>query len=194
MHPVNSRQSTVDNQHSTINNQSAINNQQSTINPQSAFRNPQFTMYSTTLFLHSWIRWFAIIAVVGTTFAAVMGRVQSENSPADRWGLFAMTALDVQLLLGLLLYLVVSPNMAEIRAHFGEAMRTPQLRFWAVEHLSAMLGAVILAHVGRVLARKAATPQKKRARLIVCFGAATILIILGTPWPGMPAGRPLFRV
>jgi E3 ubiquitin-protein ligase DOA10 len=44
-----------------------------------------------------------------------------------------------------------------------------------------------------VLARKAATPAAKRTRLIICFGLATVLIILGTPWPGTPAGRVLFR-
>jgi hypothetical protein len=57
-----------------------------------------------------------------------------------------------------------------------------------------MLAAVVLAHVGRVLARKAATPGAKRTRLMVCFGLSTLLMIAGTPWPGMPAGRPLFRI
>ena len=57
-----------------------------------------------------------------------------------------------------------------------------------------MLAALVLVHVGRVLARKARTPGAKRARLLVCFGLATVLMILGTPWPGTPAGRPLFRL
>jgi hypothetical protein len=147
-------------------------------------------MYSIVLSLHSWIRWLALVGAVGTTLAAVMNRERT----ADGWGLVAMIGLDLQLLLGLLLYLVVSPNMAELRAHFGEAMQNAQLRFWAVEHLTAMLAAVVLAHVGRVLARRAATPGAKRARLMVCFGLATILIIIGMPWPGLPYGRPLFRV
>ena len=56
-----------------------------------------------------------------------------------------------------------------------------------------MFGAIALAHVGRVLARKALTTASKRTRLIVCFGMATALIILGMPWPGRPGGRPLFR-
>ena len=84
--------------------------------------------------------------------------------------------------------------MAAIRAHFGEAMQNPQLRFWAVEHITAMFVAVVLAHVGRVLARKAKTPAAKRTRLLVCFGIATLAMLLGTPWPGMAAGRPLFRL
>ena len=31
-------------------------------------------------------------------------------------------------------------------------------------------------------------------RLLVCFGLAVLLIIGGMPWPGMPNGRPLFRM
>ena len=151
-------------------------------------------MYTTVLLIHSWLRWIALIAAVGATLAAVRGKVAGSHSLADRWGLAAMMALDIQLLLGLLLYLVVSPNMQEIRAHFGEAMKHPQLRFWAVEHVAAMVAAVVLVHVGRVLARTAATPAAKRTRLIICFGIATLLMMLGTPWPGMPAGRPLFRL
>ena len=57
-----------------------------------------------------------------------------------------------------------------------------------------MLAAVIAVHVGRVLARKARTPESKRTRQIVCFGLATVAMIAATPWPGMPNGRPLFRV
>jgi hypothetical protein len=151
-------------------------------------------MYTIALILHSWIRWFALVAVFGVVLAAIRGKVEGGQSVADRWGVFAIMALDLQMLLGLLLYLVVSPNMAEIRAHFGEAMRNPQLRFWAVEHLTAMVVAVVVAHVGRVLARNARTPAAKRTRLLICFGVALVAMLLGTPWPGMPAGRPLFRL
>src|SRR5581483_6615453 len=90
------------------------------------------------------------------------------------------------------IYFVVSPNMAEIRAHFGEAMQNGQLRFWAVEHVTAMLVAIVLAHVGRAMARNA-PPEKTRARLLVTFGIATLLLFVGMPWPGMRYGRPLFR-
>ncbi len=100
---------------------------------------------------------------------------------------------DALLLLGLLLYFVLSPNTKVIMENFGAAMKDPALRFWAVEHIGAMMGAVVLAHAGRVLARKAATTELKRRRLIACFGLATILIMIGMPWPGRPGGRPLFR-
>jgi hypothetical protein len=73
-------------------------------------------------------------------------------------------------------------------------MRDPVARFWAVEHVTTMILAVAIAHVGRVLARRAKTARAQRLRSAVCFGLATILMIAGTPWPGFRAGRPLFRV
>src|SRR5471032_1787672 len=150
-------------------------------------------MYSTVLDLHSWIRWIALVAAVGTTLAALRGKVEGPTSLADRWGMVAMMVLDTQLLLGLLLYFVISPNMKAILANFGGAMKDPALRFWAVEHTTAMFAAIAFAHIGRVLARKATTTASKRTRLLVCFGITTLLIIVGMPWPGRPGGRVLLR-
>jgi heme A synthase len=150
-------------------------------------------MYTAVLTIHSWLRWIAILAGMGATLAVLRNRAQSDDSVADRWGLVLMMALDTQMLLGLILYLALSPFTAQAMQDFGAAMRTPQLRFWAVEHISTMMLAVILAHVGRVLGRKAKTPSAKRMRLLVCFGLSTLLMLVGTPWPGMTNGRPLFR-
>src|SRR5581483_881284 len=98
------------------------------------------------------------------------------SSRADTWGLILMITLDIQLLLGLCLYFFVSPTMASIRANFGASMKDPAARFWAVEHITMMLGAVIVTHVGRVLARKTANADAKRMKLFVCFGIATALM------------------
>ena len=150
-------------------------------------------MYSAVLLLHSWLRWLALIGGVGATFAA-LGKGTGALQHAERWGLIFMIALDVQMLLGLLLYGFLSPFTAVAMDDFGGAMRNPALRFWAVEHLAMMLGAVILVHVGRVLARKATDGDKKRKRLLVCFGIAVLLMLAGIPWPGMADSRPLFRI
>ncbi len=147
-------------------------------------------MYTTFLTMHAWVRWVALVAGVGATIWAL----RRDEGRADAWGLVLTIALDVQLILGVLLYFVVSPNMLVVRDHFGEAMRTPGLRFWAVEHAAAMLLAVVLAHVGRVLGRKATSLQAKRSRQLIGYGLATLLMVVGMPWPGRPGGRPLFRI
>lgn len=150
-------------------------------------------MYIFVLAVHSWVRWIALVAGFGATLAAMRDASPTPNSRADRWGLFLMMALDIQLLLGLLLYLGLSPYTAAARTNFGDAARDPQLRFWAVDHVAAMFLAVILVHAARVLARTAKTPESRRARLLVCFGLATFAMLFGMPWPGLPNGRPLFR-
>src|SRR5437879_1093168 len=113
-------------------------------------------MYTLVLGLHSWLRWAALVAGVAATFTSFSDRAGSTGgSRAGMWGLVLMPRLARQMLLGLLLYLVLSPCTAEAMRDFGAAMKSPGLRFSAVELLSLMLVAVVLAHVGRVMARKA---------------------------------------
>jgi hypothetical protein len=148
-------------------------------------------MFSIVLTLHSWLRWLAIAA----GFGAIVGAASAAGTPrSEKTGLLFMIAMDLQMLIGLLLYAFLSPNTAAAFGDFGAAMGDPVARFWAVEHTTMMIGAVALAHVGRVLARKAPTPAAKRTRLLICFGLSMALLLLGTPWPGLRAGRPLFRV
>jgi hypothetical protein len=105
-----------------------------------------------------------------------------------------MIAMDLQLLIGLLLYGFLSPVTSAMFGDFGAAMREPVARFWAVEHPTMMVAAVVLAHLGRVLGRKAKTPAARRTRQLVCFGLSTVLMLVAIPWPGMRAGRALFRL
>jgi hypothetical protein len=135
-------------------------------------------MYTTILVLHSWLRWLALGAGLAATISVARDKTAP---PSDRLGTILISTLDLQLLLGLALYFAVSPTM------------DPIARFWAVEHITTMFGAVIAGHVGRVLARKTADPNSRRMKLLICYGIATVLMFLAVPWPGMRAGRPLFR-
>jgi hypothetical protein len=130
-------------------------------------------MYPVVLILHSWLRWLALGAGVGATAAAGNG----SPARAEGLGLLLMMTLDIQMLLGVLLYGVLSPAQGS----------------WAVGHVGIMVTAVVAVHAGRVMARKAGTPDAKRTRMLVAFGAATLMMLLGIPWPGLAGGRPLFR-
>ena len=143
-------------------------------------------MHDFVLLLHSWVRWAAII---GGVIATVTAFGAGTNNKDNRWSLIFTIALDVQFLLGILLLLTSSAF-----ANMGETMRDATARFYAVEHPTLMVVAIVLAHVGRVLARKAATPAAARTRSIIFFGLATLLLLVGTPWPGTHDSRPLFRL
>jgi hypothetical protein len=102
-------------------------------------------------------------------------------------------ALDVQFLVGLILYLWASPFTTAAFLDLGAAMRNAPLRFFVVEHLFGMVAALGLAHVGRVRLRRAADSAQRHKTALIFFGLALVIILVSIPWPGMPAGRPLFR-
>jgi hypothetical protein len=153
-------------------------------------------VYSLTLILHSWGRWVVLALLLAATIRAIRGRSAGRTwTPADRQAnMLAVMSLDVQMLLGLLLYVFLSPFTTDAFKDLGAAMRTPSLRYWAVEHVTLMLGALILAHVGNVLVRKATTDSSRHLRGAIFFGLALVLTLIGTPWPGLANGRELFRI
>lgn len=146
-------------------------------------------MYSVVLFVHSWLRWVALVAGAG----AVVTLARNDLSRAERWGLVLLITVDVQLLLGLTLYFALSPFTTAALKNMSAAMANPPLRFFAVDHAATMILAVVAVHVGRVLGRKAILPSTKRRRLLAAFTVALLLMLVGIPWPGLPSGRPLFR-
>lgn len=152
-------------------------------------------MYSAVLILHSWLRWAVLLLAVLVIWRAWTGlNARRLWEPADRRGLLFFTiAIDLQTLLGLILYIGISPVTALAFQNLAVAMRNGAVRFFVVEHAIGMLVAVALAHVGSVKVRKAADAHAKH-RLALTFVALTLVVIaLSIPWPGMPAGRPLFR-
>ena len=141
-------------------------------------------MYGIVLLIHSWLRWGVLAAGV-----AAVARGGAHGSSTGRW--FTIL-LDVQMLIGLLLYFVLSPFTTSALGDFGAAMKSPQLRFFAVEHVFGMVIGIALAHIGAAKIKKA--PAERRAKLAMIFyGLALVAILASIPWPGMTAGRPLFR-
>lgn len=141
-------------------------------------------MYGLVLTIHSLLRW----AVLAAGLAAV-ARGGVRDSSSGKW---FVILLDIQMLLGLLLYFVLSPFTKAALGDFGGAMGNPQLRFFAVEHAFGMIIGLVLAHVGSVKIRKA-SPERRGKLAMIFYGLALVAILVSIPWPGMPAGRPLFR-
>ncbi len=92
-----------------------------------------------------------------------------------------------------MLYFGLSPFTKEAMVNIAAAMRSPALRFWAVEHAGGMFLAVLLVRAGRVLAANSKTPRSARNRRLACFALATLVMAASIPWPGLTNGRPLFR-
>lgn len=105
-----------------------------------------------------------------------------------------MLVVDLQLLLGLVLYFGLSPFTKQALTNIGGAMSNSALRFWAIEHAVGMVAAVVLVRMGRVMSANAKSPTSARNRRLICFALATVLMLASIPWPGLSNGRPLFRI
>lgn len=148
-------------------------------------------MYPILLVVHSLLRW-AVLAAGGAALLRALGSKRAWSAADDRAGFWFVMAMDLQFLLGLLLYAGVSPMTRVVFADFGAAMGNSMLRFWAVEHLFGMVVALALVHIGRVRIRKA-DPVRRRRLALIFYGLALAVILASIPWPGTPAGRPLLR-
>lgn len=141
-------------------------------------------LYSVSLTIHSILRWLIVLAALLAIIRAVNGLsfkrgwTQTDN----RVGLWFTLFMDIQLLLGILLYFFLSPTTQIALQNFGAAMGDSTLRFFAVEHTLIMLVAVIVAHIGRGMVRKAGTDAAKHRRTLIWFGLAILLVLAGIPW------------
>lgn len=152
-------------------------------------------MYPLILGIHSILRWLVLAAGFAAFARAVSAsRAGRDWTPGDeRAGFWFTLAVDVQFLIGLALYAGLSPLTRLAFDDFGAAMGNTVMRFWAVEHIFGMTMGLALVHVGRVRIRKLSDAQRRHKLAAVFFGLALLAILLTIPWPGMPAGRPLFR-
>ncbi len=146
-------------------------------------------MYATILAFHNILRWVVLIGGLLAIGSALLGwqRKKTWTAVDSQFGLIFTIGMDVQLLLGLLLYFVLSPITQHAFANFAQVMRNANDRFFAVEHISIMVIAVVLAHVGRARSKKATTDVGKHKTAAIFFILALVAVLAGIPWQ-----RPLF--
>ena len=145
-------------------------------------------MLAIVLFLHSIVRWAVLLAAGWGTLAAFQG-VGSGRSWTRRArvpGVVLAAVADVQLLLGLSLWLWLSPHAitAGARSHY-----------FTYAHPLAGIGVVVLAHMGSVLVRRKLDDAARWRTAGRFYGAALALALLAMPWPFLgTVGRSLLPV
>jgi undecaprenyl pyrophosphate phosphatase UppP len=139
--------------------------------------------YIPLLHLHSTLRYAVLILLIIAIAKALAGWLgRKEFTKADnKIGVILLALTHTQLLLGIILYFF-SPTVEVALANMAEAMKDPNLRFWAVEHTVGMLIAVVCVTLGRILSKKATDPKFKHRRAAVWFSVAFAIIIYMIPW------------
>jgi hypothetical protein len=150
-------------------------------------------VYAIVLFVHSYLRWAVLAAalvVLARTFSGSRAARSWERAD-ERWHAALVGLVDLQFLLGVTLYAFLSPITAAFFASPGR-MKDSVLRFFGVEHITVMVLALALFHVGRSRSKKA--PAERRHQVVWRWTlGALILTLAGIPWPFFPAGRPVLR-
>ncbi|MFA5837883.1 MAG: hypothetical protein WC837_13100 [Bellilinea sp.] len=145
--------------------------------------------------LHNLTRWgiviLGLIAII-RAFSGWLGK--KEYTPADnRAGILYTIAFDIQFLLGIILYFSKG-WFGVLTADFNVAISAVQTRFFAIDHLVLMLAALILAHVGRSLARKVSDAARKHRSIAIWYALSFTLMLTAVPWPFTATVRPWLRL
>lgn len=134
----------------------------------------------TLVHAHSGLRWVVLILLLAAIFKSFKGYTgKKEYTAGDKKiYLFALISFHIQYLIGFILYFT-SPKVAFMEGF----MKSPTLRFFAVEHIFGMTLAMVLITVGYSKSKKLAESAGKHRKIFV-FYLLTLLAVLATiPWP-----------
>lgn len=151
-------------------------------------------LYSLFLGLHSWVRWILVLSALLIVMRSIYGLLKNtdQNQIDTRLGVTLFWALNIQFVIGLVLYLFFSPYVQIALNDFSAAMSDASLRFFLIEHPLAMILAIGAGHAGLKRAGKASASRDKHKTTLKWIGACLLFIIVGIPWPFLPYGRALF--
>ena len=152
--------------------------------------------YLISLYLHSWNRWLILIFGLLTLWYAWSGSRESAAFPgkAKPFNIIFISSLHLQLLIGLLLYFVLSPITTLALKDFGAAMKDASVRYWVMEHSLMNVIAIALAQTGSILAKKKATPRLAHRTMFIWSLIAFLIILLMIPMGIMGPERPWFKM
>ena len=141
-------------------------------------------MFQGILHIHNMLRWLLLASLVFSISMAIIGWLGNRKwTKTDNIsGIILIILSDIQLVIGLLLYFFFSTITKTALSDFGTAMKNDGLRFFAVEHFTMMLIAVILLHIGRTKSKNAQADKRKHILSLIFYGIACILIVIAIPW------------
>jgi hypothetical protein len=131
--------------------------------------------YSFFLHLHSGFRYIVLLLVllaIIRAWADWLGK-KSYSEGNRKLNLFAMISLHTQLLIGLVLYFLSSHVQFN-----SETMKNSDIRYWTVEHLTAMIIAIILVTIGHSKSKKITLPEGKHKTIAIYYTLALLIIVV----------------
>jgi hypothetical protein len=142
-------------------------------------------MYQGLLHLHNLLRWIILILLLLSILQSFQKKHQLVKT-----SLWLMIATHITLLVGIYQWLNGELGLSLIEKNgMGQVMKDSVFRFWAIEHLTAMLIAIVLITIARGFAKEGRYRTTSWLYVI-----SLLLIIVSIPWPFRADGlaRPWF--
>ncbi|HEY0790463.1 MAG TPA: hypothetical protein VGD78_05300 [Chthoniobacterales bacterium] len=147
-------------------------------------------LYPPVLALHNAWRWVALLGILFAAGLAFQGWLSRKpwTALSARSVSIGVIVMDVQLIIGLALYLGLSPLSRALFTDFTAAMQARETRFFGMEHSLLMVLAVGAVHFGKLSLRHQTRDGAKHRSIALWYGASLLLMLAGIPW-----WRPLLR-
>ncbi len=135
-------------------------------------------MYEILKHTHSGLRWVALILILLAIYNSITAKEFGKRQKLIN--LFSMVSLHLQLVLGLILYII-----SDKVKFFDGWMKEPSgiYRFYGMEHLAGMIIAIALITFGYVKSKKGTTPAEIYKPIKLFYIIGLILILASIPWP-----------
>ncbi len=146
-------------------------------------------MYELSVQLHSIGRWMVLLLLVFAIFKSATAAGRTYVKSDRRLGLLVTSVADLMLLLGLYQWFAGPWGLKQLQSNgMAVAMKNPVLRFFGVEHITGMIIAILLIHIGSAQGKRELTDKTKHRRMALFYSIALIVILLSIPWPFRVAG------
>lgn len=151
-------------------------------------------MYTTTLAIHSIVRWLVLLSLLYAIYLAARGYFSGAAftrhvNAVRHW---TATFSHIQLVLGFIVY-AKSPVVAYFFTDTGKAMGDLYTAFFGLIHVGLMLAAIVVLSIGSAKAKRQATDSAKFRTMLIWFAIALLIMFIAIPWPFSPlASRPYF--
>ncbi len=133
-------------------------------------------MYTGLLHTHSMLRYVLLallVIVVIKSLVSWLGKKQFIGID-NKLSLWLLIIAHIQLLIGLALYFI-----SDVVQFVEGMMKIKELRYWAVEHIVAMIIAIVLITYARISMKKLSTDEGKHKKLFI-FNTIALIIIVAT--------------
>jgi hypothetical protein len=131
-------------------------------------------MQTGLLHLHNLLRWIILIFLLIALIQAF-----TKNAGVKKTSLWLLITAHITLLIGLYQYFTAAVGYNLIKLNgFAAVMKDSAMRFWAVEHITGMIIAIVLITIARGKAKRGGYTAAG-----ILYLVALLLILAVVPWP-----------